>query len=74
MKRRMKTVRNVARSFIWLLIVVLILTPFTVYAAYMRSQYVKRVVSTIGSVGNRFSSNRLDQLDSDMSAFKFRMG
>ena len=73
MKMRMKNNRIARRSLIWLIVVMLVLVPFTTYAAYMRSQYVKRVVSTIGSIGNRFSSNRLNQIESDQSTFEFRM-
>lgn len=58
---------------VWLIFAALTLASITTYAAYIRSQNVKRVISTMGGAGKRFSSNRLDELDSDDSARLFRL-
>lgn len=58
---------------IWLVSIILAVLSLPVYSAYIRSQNVKRVISTIGGVGNRFSSNRLDELATDDTELKFRL-
>jgi len=58
---------------IWLVVALFSLVSFSAYGAYMRTQNAKRVISTMGGAGNRFSSNRLDELESDSAAYKFRM-
>ena len=58
---------------IWCIVALFLLVSFSAYGAYMRTQNAKRVISTMGGAGNRFSSNRLDELESDNAAYKFRM-
>lgn len=58
---------------IWLATAIFTLASITTYAAYIRTQNVKRVISTMGGAGNRFSSNRLDELETDNSARVFRL-
>ena len=58
---------------IWLILVSLALASFSGYAAYMRTQNAKRVVSTLGGAGNCFSSNRMDEMEAASSAFVFRL-
>lgn len=58
---------------IWLVLSAFTLASITTYAAYVRTQNVKRVISTMGGAGNRFSSNRLDELETDNAAHVFRL-
>ena len=58
---------------IWLIIASIALVSFSAYAAYMRTQNAKRVISTLGGAGNRFSSNRMDELETNDSPFVFRV-
>lgn len=57
---------------IWIVMAIIALISIPVYAAYMRSQTAKRVISTMSGIGNQFSSNRLEVLESDSSALDFR--
>ena len=57
---------------LWIVVAVLALASLPVYAAYMRTQTAKRVISTMAGVGNRFSSNRLAMLETNASELEFR--
>lgn len=57
---------------IWITLAIIALISLPIYAAYMRTQTAKRVISTMSGLGNRFSSNRLEALESDSSALEFR--
>lgn len=58
---------------IWLIFISVVFASFSAYAAYVRTQNAKRVVSTVGGAGNRFSSNRMEELETNSSAFLFRV-
>ena len=73
MNKKIKSFLKAYWIIIWLVSVIFAFVSFSTYAAYMRSQNAKRVISTIGGSGNRFSSNRLDELATDETALKFRM-
>ena len=53
---------------IWLVVALFSLVSFSAYGAYMRTQNAKRVISTMGGAEIVFSSNRLDELESDSPA------
>ena len=65
MNKRISSFIKAYWIIIWMIIVAVALVSFSAYAAYMRTQNAKRVVSTMGGAGNRFSSNRLDELENN---------
>lgn len=56
----------------WIVIMAIALVSLPVYAAYMRTQTAKRVISTMPGAGNRFSSNRLETMETNNAALEFR--
>lgn len=54
MKKRILRFLKTYWIVIWLVLSVFVLASITTYAAYVRTQNVKRVISTMGGAGNRF--------------------